>query len=175
MSNSDDESKHPASSLSSCSGEDPPQRRTPPPKDEGRPCPDGEGEKKEVVGGKEAGGGGERRRRRGGANNHLVGTTTLIPYGGRVEVGTIAGVTTRKSGVVWVKYPNHPNTYDVQRHHLFGTAEAAEVHIQTVRKGKSPTTNNPPMKHANSWTNAEENPQPERSTPTNPPKPPTVT
>ena len=66
------------------------------------------------------------------------------PYGGGVEVGTVTGVHTRKSGVVWVRYPNNPKPYEVERHLIFGTAEAAEAHLQKVRKGKTPTTNPPP-------------------------------
>ena len=69
-----------------------------------------------------------------------MGTTAHVPYGGGVEVGTVTGAHTRKSGLVWVKYPNNPKLYDL----IFGTAEAAEAHLQKVRKGKTPTTNLPP-------------------------------
>ena len=85
-----------------------------------------------------------RRRRRiggGGTPDPLVGTPAQVPYGGGVEVGTVTGVHTRKSGVVWVRYPNNPKLYEVERHLIFGTAEAAEAHLQKVRKGK--TTSNP--------------------------------
>ena len=71
-------------------------------------------------------------------------TTAHVPYGGGVEVGTVTGVHTGKIGVVWVRYPNNPKLYEVERHLLFGTAEAAEAHFQKVRKGKTPTTNPPP-------------------------------
>ena len=65
-----------------------------------------------------------------------------------VEVGTVTGVHTRKSGVVCVRYPNDPRLYEVERHLIFGTAEAAEAHLQKVRKGKTPTTNPPPHNQA---------------------------
>ena len=32
----------------------------------------------------------------------------------------------------------------MEHHLIFGTAEAAEAHVQKVRKGKTPTTNHPP-------------------------------
>ena len=35
--------------------------------------------------------------------------------------------------------------YEVERHLIFGTAEAAEAHFQKVRKGKT-FTNNPPQR-----------------------------
>ena len=73
-----------------------------------------------------------------------MGTPAHVPYGCGVEVGTVTGVHTRKSGVVWVRYPNNPKLYEVERHLIFGTAEAAEAHLQKVRKGKTPTTNPPP-------------------------------
>ena len=58
-------------------------------------------------------------------------------------MGTVTGVHTRKSGVVWVRYPNNPKLYEVEHHFVFGIAEAAEGHLQKVRKGKTPTTNPP--------------------------------
>ena len=73
-----------------------------------------------------------------------MGTPADVPNGGGVEMGTVTGVHTRKSGVVWVRYPNNPKLYEVERHLIFGTAEAAEAHLQKVRKGKTPTTNPPP-------------------------------
>ena len=122
----------------SSSGEDPL------PKDKSRPRPERDGgEKKEAWGGKEAGGGGRSRRRDGEPNDPLVGTTAHVPCGGRVEVGTVTRVHTRKSVVVWVKYLNNPKLYLVQHHLIFGTAEAAEAHLQQVRKGKTATTNPP--------------------------------
>ena len=62
---------------------------------------------------------------------------------GRVEVGTVKGVHTHKSGVVWVRYPNNPKLYEVQRQLIFGTGEAAEAHLQNVRKGKTPPHRSP--------------------------------
>ena len=73
-----------------------------------------------------------------------MGTTAHVPYGGGVELATVTGVHTRKSGVVWVRFPNNPMLYEVERHLIFGTAEAAEVHLQKVCKGKTPPTNPPP-------------------------------
>ena len=75
-------------------------------------------------------------------------------------MGTVTGIHTRKSGVVWVRYPNNPKLYEVERHLIFGVAEAAEAHLQKVRKGKTPTTNPPLAKPANSPTNPQENPIP---------------
>ena len=54
-------------------------------------------------------------------------------------MGTVTGVHPGKSGVVWVRYANNPNFYEVERHLIFGTPEAAEAHLQKVRKGKTPT------------------------------------
>ena len=142
-SDSDSESEHPASSSSSSSGED-----SAPTKTKAVPAPEEKRERRRRRGvGKKRGGGG----RSGGAepNDPLVGTTTHVPYGGGVEVGSVTGVHTRKSGVVWVKYPNNPKLYEVERHLIFGTAEAAEAHL------------NPP-------TNPQENPQPNQSTPGDP-------
>ena len=59
-------------------------------------------------------------------------------------MATVTGVHTPKSGVVWVRHPNNPKLYEVERHLMFGKAKAAEVHLQKVRKGKTPTTNPPP-------------------------------
>ena len=72
-----------------------------------------------------------------------------MPYGGGVEVGIVTGVHTCKSGAVWVRYPSHPKLYAVDGLLISRTAEAAEAHLQKMRKGKSPTTNTPPMKPAN--------------------------
>ena len=58
----------------------------------------------------------------GGPPDPLVRTPAHVPYGGGVEVGTVTGVNTRKSGVVWVRYPNNPKLYQVERHLIFGTA-----------------------------------------------------
>ena len=69
-----------------------------------------------------------------------MGTPARVPCGGGVEVGTVTGVYTHNSGVVWVRYPSNPKLYEVERHLIFGTAEAAEAHLQKVRKGKTPTT-----------------------------------
>ena len=132
-SDSDDESEHPASSSSSSLGEDPlPKKKAPPPKTKAVPGPKekGGGGKKEQGGGKE--GGGRKRRGGGGGNDPLVGTTAHVPYGGGAKVGTATGVHTRKSGVVSVKYPNNPKLYQVERHLIFGTTEAAEAQLQKV-------------------------------------------
>ena len=51
---------------------------------------------------------GWRRRRKGRGGGPLVGTPAPVPYGGRVEVGTITAVHTRKSGDVGVRCPNNP-------------------------------------------------------------------
>ena len=59
-------------------------------------------------------------------------------------MGTVTGVHTCKSGVAWVRYPNNPKLYEVGRHLIFGTAEAAEAHLQKVHRGKTPTMNPPP-------------------------------
>ena len=74
-----------------------------------------------------------------------------------------------------MKYPNNPKLYDLEPHLVFGTTEAAEVHLQTARKGKTPTTNPPTTKTANRATNPQENPKPNQSTVTNPPRPATAT
>ena len=123
---------------------------SPPPQSQ-RPSPPRR-EKKAEGGGKEAG---AAKKEEGGQGppDPLVGTPAHVPYGGGVEVGTVTGVHTRKSGVVWVRYPNNPKLYEVERHLIFGTAEAAEAHLQKVRKGKTPTTNPPPTKPANPPTN----------------------
>ena len=120
-------------------------------------------------------GGGEELGKRGGPPDPRVGIPAHVRYGGGVEVGTVTGVHTRKSGVVLVRYPNNPKFYDVERHLIFGTAEPAEAHLQKVRKGKTPTTNPPPTKPANPPTNPQENPQPNPNTLTNPPNPTTET
>ena len=123
----------PASSSSSSSGKDSPPKNKKPPSQKRRavPAPKEKGGKKEEEGG-------------GGApNNPLVGTTTHVPYGGWVEVGTVTGALALKSGVVWVRYRNNPKLYEVERHLVLGTAQAAEAHLQKMRKGKTPTTNPP--------------------------------
>ena len=66
-----------------------------------------------------------------------MATTAHVPNGGGVEVGTVTGAHTRKSGVVWVRYTNNPKVYEVERPLIFGTAEAADAHLQKVRKGKT--------------------------------------
>ena len=107
-----------------------------------------------------------------------MGTPVQVPYGGGVEVGTVTGVHTRKSGVVWVRYPNNPKFYEVERQLIFGTAKAAEAHLQKVRKGKTPTMNPPPPAQQSRLTprlTPPENPQPNPNTPTNPPNPPRET
>ena len=106
-----------------------------------------------------------------------MGTPARLMYGGGVQVGTVTDVDvhTRKSRVVWVRHPNNPKLYEVERHLVFGTAEAAEAHVQKVRKGKTPTTNAPPTQPANPPPNPQENPQHNQKAPTNPPNPPTET
>ena len=151
------------------------QRRKPPPPQRQRPSPPRNtrgGEKKEEGGGKEAGRGEDGGGGGGGGNDSLVGTTSHIPEGCGVQMGTVSGVHTRKSGVVWVTYPNNPKLYQVERHLIFGTAQAAEAHLQKVRKGKTPTTNPPSTKPANPPINRQENPHSHQNTPTNPPNPP---
>ena len=44
-----------------------------------------------------------------------------------------------------MRYPNNPQLYEVERHRIFGTAEAAKAHHRKVRKGKTPTTDPPPQ------------------------------
>ena len=56
-------------------------------------------------------------------------------------MGTITGIHTGKTGVVWVRFLKNPKLYEVERHLIFGTAEAAEAQLHKGRKGKSPTTN----------------------------------
>ena len=63
-------------------------------------------------------------------------------------MGTVTRVHNRKSGVVWVRYPDNPKLYEVEHHLIFGTAQAAEAHFQRVSKGKTPTTNPPPPNEA---------------------------
>ena len=100
--------------------------------------------------GGEKAGGGQEGGREGGPRDPLVGTTAHVPYGGRVEVGTVTGVhISRAGGVVVVKYPNYPKLYQVERHVIFSTAEAAEAHLQKVRMGKTLTTNSPATKPSN--------------------------
>ena len=142
---SDAECDNPASSSSSSSAKDtPPPEQEPPPKSKAVPASKEKGrEKKAKVGGKEAGAA-EKEAGGGGPPDPLMETSAHVSYGGGVEVGTVTGVHTRKSGVVWVRYPNNPNLYEVERQLIFGTAEAAEAHLQKVRKGKTPTTNPPP-------------------------------
>ena len=43
-----------------------------------------------------------------------------------------------------MRYQNNPKLYEVERHLIFGTAEAAKAHLQKVRKGKTPPTDPPP-------------------------------
>ena len=84
-------------------------------------------------------------------------------------MGIVTGANTRKSGDEWAKYPNNPKLYE--RHLIFGMAEAAEAHLQKVRKGQTPPKRSP----LTPPTNPQENPQPNQSTPTNPRNPPTAT
>ena len=87
-------------------------------------------------------------------------------------MGTVTSTHTRKNGKVWVKYPNNAKVYEVERHLIFGTAEAAEARLQKVRKGKtlpSPPPPPPPTKLANPPTNLQENLEPNQRTPTNAP------
>ena len=180
-SDSDAESDRPAYSSSSSSGENSPppkKKEEPSPTKRQRPSPPRKrrgGEKKEEGGGKEARGGEKKEGGGGGGNDPLVGTTAHVLYGGGVEVGTVTGAHTCKSGVVWVRYPNNHKLYEVERHLIFGTAEAAEAHLQKVRKDATPTTNPRATKPANPPTNPQENPQPNQNTPTNPPNPLTAT
>ena len=108
----------------------------------------------------------------GGRGDPLVGTPRRYGTWAGVVVGTVTGVHTRKSGVVWVRYPNNPNLYEVERRLIFGTAEAAEAHLQKVRKGKTP---HPPNEASQPPTNPQENPEPNPNTPTNLPNPPSET
>ena len=74
----------------------------------------------------------------------LVRTPVRVPWGGGVSVGSVTRVHTRNSGVVWARYPNNPKLYEAECHLIFGTAEAAQAHLQKVRNGKTPSTNPPP-------------------------------
>ena len=58
-------------------------------------------------------------------------------------MGTVIGAHTRKSGGLWVKYPNNPKAYELEPHLIFGKTEAAEAHLQKVHKGKTPPQNHP--------------------------------
>ena len=103
-SDSDAKSQHAASSSSSSSGED-----SPDPKRQG-PSPS-----RKRMGGEEGGeswersGRGGEKKELGGGGYPLVGTTAHVPYKGGVEVGTVTGVLTSKSGDVWVRYPTTPS------------------------------------------------------------------
>ena len=88
--------------------------------------------------------GARRRTRRGGTQRYLVGIIAQVPYGGRVEVGTITGVYTRNSGVVGVSL-NNPKLYELERRLIFGTAQAAQAHLHKLRKRKAPTSKSPPQ------------------------------
>ena len=178
-SDSDAGSDNPASISSSSTDEatppPPPQQETPLPKSKAVPAPKEKGREKKAEGGGKEAGAAKKEEGGDGPPDPLVPTPAHVPYGGRLEVGTVTGVHTRKSGVVWVRYPYNPKLYDVERHLIFGTAEAAEAHLQKVLKGKTPTTNPPAIKPANPPTNPQENPQPNPNTPTNPPSPPSDT
>ena len=119
-------------------GEDPfPPKEETPPKTKAVPAP----KEKAGSGGKrsEAGeGGGGRRSRELGPHDPLVGTTAFIPCGGGVELGTLYVAPARQSGVVWLEYDNHPKVYNVERHLIFSTAEAAVAHLNKVCNGKIP-------------------------------------
>ena len=77
-----------------------------------------------------------------------MATTAHVPYGGGVEVDTVTDAHTRESRVVWVRYPSNAKLYEVEHHVIFGTAEAAEAHLQKVRKGKTPPCPPPPPNEA---------------------------
>ena len=75
-----------------------------------------------------------------------------------------------------MRYPNNPKLYEVERHLIFSTAEAAEARLRKARKGKAPTTDPPPpTKPGNPPTNPQDNPQPNPNAPTNPPNRPSET
>ena len=144
-----DESGNRASSTSLFSGEDtppPPQQDPPPPKSKAVPAPKEKGRaKKAEGGGKEAGA--AKKEEGGGGALSSCGRPAHVPNGGGVEMGTVTGVHTCKSGVVWVRYPNDPKLCEVERHLIFGMPEAAEAYLQKVCKGKTPTTNPPPQRN----------------------------
>ena len=81
-----------------------------------------------------------------GANHPLAGTKVHGPYPTGVEVGTITGVHRRKAGVVCAEYPDDPTMYEVAHGLLFPTPEAAQEHLERVRKGKGKATPPPPPK-----------------------------
>ena len=81
-----------------------------------------------------------------------VGNPAHVAYGGGVEVGTVTSVHTPISGVVWVRYPSNPKLYEVERHLIFGTAEAVGAHLRKLRKGKAPPTYPPPPAHQSRLT-----------------------
>ena len=124
--------------------------------------------------GKQRGGGDKKKH--GGPDDPLVGSSVHVPYPTGVEVGTVTGAHARKSGVVWVRYPENPELYEVPRGLLFTEAEAAAAHPQKARPGKK-TPINPPAKPqtepANPPTNRQEVPKPHQTTtsePTSSPK-----
>ena len=145
-SDSDSESNNPTCSSSSSSGEDtpPPPRTTNPPKSKAVPAPKEKGREKKAEGGGKETGVVKKEEGGRGAIPSWEPPPTSHTRGGGAEVGTVTGVHTRKSMVVWVRYPNDRNLYEVERHLIFGTAAAAEAHLQKVCTGKTPTTNPPP-------------------------------
>ena len=94
-------------------GRPPPQQEPPPPpKVKGVPAPKEKGREKKAEGGWERSGGGEEGRRGGGTPRSPRGNPRPCPIRGGVKVGTVTSVHTRKSGVVWVRYPKNPKLYE---------------------------------------------------------------
>ena len=144
------------------------KRTTPPtPEDQGHAGPRAQGGREGGGGSK---GGGDKKKDRG-PDDPLVGSSVHVPYPTGVEVGTVTGAHARKSRVVWVRYPDNPELYEVPRGLLFTEAEAAAAHPQKARPGKK-TPINPPAKPqtepANPPTNRQEVPKPHQTTTTEP-------
>ena len=167
---SDDESDSESAPDSSSGVLPPPQEKEQPP-----PTPEDQGHAgPQAQGGREGGGGGKGggdKKKDGGPDDPLVGSSVHVPYPTGVEVGTVTGAHARKSGVVWVRYPDNPELYEMPRGLLFTEAEAAAAHPQKARPGKK-TPINPPAKPqtdpANPPTNRQEVPKPHQTTTTEP-------
>ena len=108
------ESDNYASPSPSSNEDSPTFKKNPHPQDEGRPHPK-----------REEGGGGRRKRRggkRGGGPTSTppsYGMWGVVPMRGSLGP-PVTGAHARNSGVVWVKHPNNPKLYKVERHPIFG-------------------------------------------------------
>ena len=103
----------------------------------------------------------------------IVGTVAHVPYPTGVEKGTVRGVHGRKGGAVWVEYPGGTTLYEVARHLLFPTPEAAEQYREEARSGKKKPKPPAPTNEETNLPNP--NPTTEPTNPANPPSGPTKT